>query len=254
MGLQTIINYSETMTIDRRRVVGVQYTRSEIAKIGETPTRNPWRLNLTISAALRYGDNRNLLEAIDQLDKTTPEVVSFNKDTASSVFGVKASQGLAYMFAYQGAVRLSDGVTPNYSLLNSMTVSSFVGNQLVLNLNSIKPASVTGGQAAVVLAAGDLIQIQGYPYPFSVRSSVVMGTGTTITVTTHRPNFIGTAVNGNAINVGNQCQFKMFCPNMPTYKLSPGGSNAIINFNSDFQLYEWTGDIAVPGYWEFHQL
>ena len=41
----------------------------------------------------------------------------------------------------------------------------------------------------------------------------------------------------------------MFCPNMPTYKLYPGGAqysaggtligNALVEFTGDFQLYEW---------------
>jgi hypothetical protein len=42
----------------------------------------------------------------------------------------------------------------------------------------------------------------------------------------------------------------MFCPNMPTYKLIPGGyvasgsttlNNALIEFSDDFDLYEWVG-------------
>jgi hypothetical protein len=40
----------------------------------------------------------------------------------------------------------------------------------------------------------------------------------------------------------------MFCPNMPTYKLVPGGAakangvtinNALIEFSDAFNLYEW---------------
>jgi hypothetical protein len=42
----------------------------------------------------------------------------------------------------------------------------------------------------------------------------------------------------------------MFCPNMPTYKLVPGGAlkssgivinNALIEFSDSFELYEWVG-------------
>ena len=55
---------------------------------------------------------------------------------------------------------------------------------------------------------------------------------------------------GDGITVGNSCDFYMFCPNMPTYKLIPGGymkangvvqNNALIEFSDSFQLYEWVG-------------
>ena len=36
MSLQNIVNISETLNINRRRLVSVQYTRSEIAKVNET--------------------------------------------------------------------------------------------------------------------------------------------------------------------------------------------------------------------------
>jgi hypothetical protein len=235
MSLQTIINRCDSLTIDRRRVVGVQYTRSEIAKISETPTRNPWRFNLTVSAGLIYGENRALLEALDQLDKTTPEVVSFNSSTASSVFNVNASPGWAYMLAYQGVL--------NNSQLSGITVNSFVGNQLTLDFTEITPYSIPGQAAGLVFKAGDFIQIKGYPYPFTIRGNVTRGTQNLITVTTSRPNFLTANLTGLGVSVGNQCQFNMFCPNMPTYKLTPGGPNALIQFTSDFQLYEYTGTI-----------
>ena len=94
---------------------------------------------------------------------------------------------------------------------------------------------------------GDFVQIKGYPYPFTVTADVLRGTsdlvGATITLTTHRPNFISADLTGLKLNVGNDCQFRMFCPNMPTYKLTPGGANALINWSSDFQLVEYTGDV-----------
>jgi hypothetical protein len=43
----------------------------------------------------------------------------------------------------------------------------------------------------------------------------------------------------------------MFCPNMPVYKLTPGGyvgngvtttNNALIEWSDSFYLYEWVGD------------
>jgi hypothetical protein len=85
-------------------------------------------------------------------------------------------------------------------------------------------------------------------YPFTSTTQVLRGSGSTVTVTTNRPNIISGAVGGADITVGNACEFYMFCPNMPTYKLIPGGqtmlqgqvvSNALIEWSDAFQLYEW---------------
>jgi hypothetical protein len=80
-----------------------------------------------------------------------------------------------------------------------------------------------------------------------VTADVVRGTNTAtnavVTATVHRPNFITSSTVGLGINVGNTVQFRMFCPNMPTYKLTPGGQNALIGWSGDFQLVEYTGDV-----------
>jgi len=223
--LQRIVNACETLSIDRRRLVSVQYTRSEIAKVYETASRNPWKFSLGISAGLQYGDNRDLLEEIDRLDRTKDFTISFSQAQG-------ASKGLAYMFAYQG---------PNIVNVQNTTVTSFSGNQLVLgNLPTVQQS---GGAQVVMFKKGDFIQIQDYPYPFTVTADVLRGSGNTITITTHRPNFITASLAGKGINIGNNCIFRVFCPNMPTYKLSPGGKNALISFSGEFSLIEYTGDV-----------
>ena len=45
-GLQTIIDNCNAIEIDRRKVVGIQFTRNEVARTSETPTYQPWRINL----------------------------------------------------------------------------------------------------------------------------------------------------------------------------------------------------------------
>lgn len=227
MSLQKIINQAETINFDRRQVVGIQYSRSEIAKVSETPTRNPWRINVGFSAALPYDQNRDLIEALDTLDRANTETITFS-----------ANPNLSWLCAYQG--ELSAGQ------LSGITVSSFTGNQLVLG------SLPTTGSSVVLFKAGDFIQIGTNPYPFTVVNTVTRGSTSTVTVTTHRPNFITTSTVGSTLTVGNAVQFKVFCPNMPTYTLVQGASrrnsngtlanNAFIQFSSGFELYEWTGD------------
>lgn len=224
-GLQTIINKASSLTIDRRKVVGIQITRNEIPRTSLTPTKQPWRMTLTMPSSLRYYDNRDLLEALDTLDRYQPELVTFSDNAC-----------LSWIFRYQGSL--------NATQLNNLRVDSFVGNQLVLTGLPII------SNTRVMFEPNDLIQIGTHTFPFTSTTQVLRGTGSTITITTNRPNIISTSVVNDALTVGNDCDFYMFCPNMPTYKLVPGGyvrvngttrNNALIEFNDDFTLYEWTG-------------
>jgi hypothetical protein len=226
-GLQTIINKASSLTIDRRKVVGIQITRNEIPRTSLTPTKQPWRMTLTMPSSLRYYDNRDLLETLDTIDRYTPELVTFSDNAC-----------LSWIFRYQGSL--------NNSQLSNIRVQSFIGNQLVLTGLPSIPST------RVLFEPNDLIQIGSYTFPFTSTTQVTRGTTTTVTVTTNRPNILTPVIVPGTlgITVGNDCEFYMFCPNMPTYKLIPGGfvrngsttlNNALIEFNDDFTLYEWVG-------------
>jgi hypothetical protein len=222
-GLQTIIDRCNGLNIDRRKMVGIQYTRNESPRTSQTPTFNPWRFVLDMPSSLRYYQARALLEQLDTLDRNVPQVVTFGNNPC-----------LSWIFKYQGSLSTTQ--------LNAITVQSFVGNQLVLtNLPAISGTRV-------LFEPNDLIQIGTHTFPFTSTTQITRGTGATVTVTTNRPNIITTSVVGNNIIVGNACSFYMFCPNMPVYKLVPGGSakengttvnNALIEFSDSFNLYEW---------------
>ena len=225
-GLQTIIDNCDSLEIDRRKVVGIQITRNEIPRTSVTPTYQPWRMRLTMPSRFRYSQVRDLLEALDTLDRNTPQIVTFSNNPK-----------LSWIFRYQGSM--------SNAQISGMTVQSFVGNQLILtNLPAI-------ASTRVLFEPNDLIQIGNNTFPFTSTTQVTRGTGSTVTITTNRPNIITASVVGNGITVGNSCDFYMFCPNMPTYKLIPGGylrgagtttlNNALIEFSDAFQLYEWVG-------------
>ena len=224
-GLQTIIDKCNGLLIDRRKVVGIQITRNEIPRTSLTPTKQPWRFQLTMPNSLRYYNNRDLLEEIDRIDRYQAQTVTFGNNPC-----------LSWIFRYQGSL--------NTVQINTMTVQSFVGNQLVLtNLPGIS-------SSRVIFEPNDLIQIGNNPYPFTSTTQVLRGSSNIITITTNRPNILSNNVDGDGITVGNACQFRMFCPNMPTYKLIPGGyvqnngttlNNAYIEFSDDFNLYEYVG-------------
>jgi hypothetical protein len=174
-------------------------------------------------SSLRYSDARALIEELDTLDRYTPQVITFGNNPC-----------LSWIFKYQGSL--------SQNAVNSITVQSFVGDQLVLT--NLPAVSAT----RVLFAKNDLIQIGNKTFPFTSQTDVLRGSGSTVTVTTNRPNILTGTIVGSSITVGNKCQFYMFCPNMPTYKLTPGGAvisndivtnNALIEFSDSFNLFEW---------------
>jgi len=226
-GLQTIINACNGIKINRRNVVGIQYTRNEIPRVSQTPTTNAWKITLDMPNSFKYNEARALMEELDTLDTTTPQLVTFGNNS-----------NLQWIFAYQGAMTAGQIAT--------CTVLTYVGNQLTL---TGLPAV---GATTVLFKKNDLIQISGHPYPFTTEEDVLRGAGANVIITTSRPNIISTSVVGAGIVTGTTCQFNFFCPNMPVYKLIVGGyqrtgsgtiqNNALLQFSDSFMLYEFVGD------------
>jgi hypothetical protein len=176
----------------------------------------------------QYSQARALLEELDTLDTYTPQLVTFSNLTAMN-----------WIFKYQGDM--------SGAQVSGITVQSYVGETLTLS------GLPTMSAGAYLFKKNDLIQIGSagvHPYPFTSTTDVLRGVGSTVTVTTSRPNIITSSVVGSGITVGANCQFYMFCPNMPVYKLIPGGyigngttttNNALIEWSDSFYLYEWVG-------------
>ena len=225
-GLQTIIDNCNGIKINRRNVVGIQYTRNEIPRVSQTPTTNAWKITVDMPSSFRYSEARALMEELDTLDTTTPQVVTFGNNT-----------NLQWIFSYQGSISVAQ--------ISALTIVSYVGNQLILtNLPAV-------GATRVMFKKNDLIQIVGYPYPFTTEEDVLRGTDVTVTITTSRPNIITDDVTNLGIVSGTNCQFNFFCPNMPVYKLTVGGyqkvsdvvqNNALLEWSDSFLLYEFVGD------------
>jgi hypothetical protein len=161
---------------------------------------------------LYYPQVRGVIQAIDNKDRQLPETISF------------ASQNLSWFVAYQG-----DLTTPQ---VNALT------------LDAVPPAnatSITVGNLPVVSAseyvfkAGDFLQLGLYPY--KVTTDVLRGSGTTVTVSLHRP-VIGTPTVGTLTAVGTDCTFYMLAERCPTYTLNPAPSGAFVQWAEAFVFRE----------------
>lgn len=227
MSLQSIIDLSNSLNINRRKLVGVQYTRSQLPKTDLTVTKNPWRFTVEVPG-LPWYKMRSIIENLDHIDRYVPQTISFANNPK-----------IAWMFRYQG----------DYPVIpTSLTVTSFTGTQLTVG----NVPSMTLG--SYLFRAGDLIQISDYPFPFTVVNNVQY-TGASAVITTHRPNIINGTVSGKSVIVGSGCQFYMFAAEMPTYTITPGArvidpsyqidpsagiiNNGIVTFDGGFQLYEY---------------
>lgn len=229
-GLQDIINQAGSIQINRRKVVGIQITRNEIPRTSLTPTRNPWRFTIDMPPVLSWYNNRNLLEYLDNIDRYSPQTINFSNSCIS------------WIFRYQGNM--------TNSMINGIKVSSISGTNMTLS--NLLGSGVTSGR--IMFEPGDLIQIGNNPYPFTSVNQVVATGANTITFQTSRPmDFVSYTPNVSGINVGVNCSFNVFCPNMPTYRLVPGNqayngstliNNARIEFTDVFELYEWVGGAA----------
>jgi len=227
MSLQTIINISNSIKIDRRRVIGIQTTRSQLMRIGETPTYNPWRFTVTVPDGVYY-DSRALIETLDNMDRAVSEVISFG-----------AIASMAWLYRYQGDYTIAQ--------LANVKVSTFVGNQLVLDISALTPRVV----GTAIFKKGDLVSIIGYPYPFTFTADAITPSSgvNTVTCVMHRPRVIdpNTNITGLGFEIGPNAKFRVLCVKMPVYTLTPGAyresggvitNNAILSFDSEFALVE----------------
>lgn len=208
MSFQTIFEIQQSMTVNNRRTVGQQVSRSGQIRVAQYLTAVPWVFTVTPHSYLSYATSRSIIQTIDNLDRQLPETIIFN------------SNNLAWFTRYQGgAASTPTGVT---------LATTPAPNSQVLSLANLPVA--TGD----IFKAGDFIMIGGYTYKITAD---VAYTGPTATVSIHRP-VIGTPVAGNAVSCGNNCTFRVLAEQCPTYTLMPAPGSAFVQWNEAFVFRE----------------
>ena len=136
--------------------------------------------------------------------------------------------------------------------LANLTFKSESGNVLTLNTPAVMVGNVDITLGKVVLQAGDIIQPEGYPYPFVVVRSdsgttEYRKTGSTLAVTVHRPYMPHYPVVNNVrsttpFNIANKpiiaggfCTYNMIVTTLPSINYVPG---KFIQFSGEFVLLE----------------
>ena len=200
------------MTVNNRRTVGQQVTRSGQIRTAQYLTAVPWVFTIVPHNFLYYPQVRDVIQTIDNLDRQTAANITFN--TANLQWFTEYKGGLSTVQA--SALTLAS-VPP----ANSQTIT--VGNL---------PAV---GSSTVVFAAGDFLQLGSYVY--KVTQQVLRGSGSTVSVNLHRP-VIGTPATGTLTAVGKDVYFPVYAEVCPTYTLTPMTNGAFINWDEPFVFRE----------------
>jgi hypothetical protein len=211
-GFQDIFEIQQSMSVNNRRTVGQQVSRSGQMRVAQYLTSVPWVFTVTPHNYLYYPQVRNVIQAIDNKDRQLPESISFS------------STNLSWFDSYQGDLTLVQAA--------ALTLASVpAANSTTITVGNLPSVSST----ANVFKAGDFLQMGLYPY--KVTDNVLRGSGSTVTVTLHRP-VIGTVTTGTLTAVGNACTFYMLAESCPTYTLNPMTNGAFVQWDSPFVFRE----------------
>lgn len=212
MSFQTIFEIQQSMTVQNRRTVGQQYSRSGQVRVAQYLTSVPWVFTVMPHSYLYYPQVRNVIQAIDNKDRQLPESISF------------ASANLSWFVEYQG------GLSPTQ--VDALTLTAVPApNATTITVGNLPSVS----SSLYVFKAGDFLQLGLYPY--KVTQDVLRGSGSTVSVTLHRP-VIGTPTIGTLTAVGTDCSFYMLAEKCPTYTLNPAPQGAFVQWDEPFVFRE----------------
>lgn len=142
MSFQTILDIHQRISVNNRRVVGQQVSRSGQIRVAQYLTSVPWVFTVVPHNFLYYPQVRDVIQSIDNADRQNPEYITF---AANNLKWFTQMQGTATAATLNG--------TPT---TNSQTIA--------LNSNG-------------TFKAGDFVEIGGYVYKVTADSA-----GSTITI------------------------------------------------------------------------
>lgn len=212
MSFQTIFEIQQSMTVNNRRTVGQQYSRSGQVRVAQYLTAVPWVFTVVPHNYLPYATSREIIQTIDNLDRQLPETITFN------------SANLGWFTDYQGDLTTAQA--------NALTLASVPApNSQVISVGNLPAVAST----KFIFKAGDFLQLGNYSY--KVTADVLRGLDSVVSVSLHRP-VIGTVATGTLAGVGNACEFTVLAEKCPTYTLAPAPGGAFVQWDDAFVFRE----------------
>ena len=128
-GFQNIVDIQQKMTVNNRRIVGQQVSRSGQVTVAQYLSSVPWVFTIIPHNFLYYPQTRDIIQAIDNLDRQLPDYIAF---ASSQLSWFTQNQGTATVASLNGTP------TPNSQTVNLTSNGNY--------------------------KAGDFISINGYVY------------------------------------------------------------------------------------------
>jgi hypothetical protein len=187
MSFQYVIDYAESISIYRKKVVASTTSRDgtvrSVSRGGQV-----WRFEVKLPDGMRWSDEwRIKISELEALDRTTTGTFQLN------------NAGLAWLSKYQGNSVNSTGFT-----------ATIVQGSNVIQLQQ-SPTTSTGFK----FKAGDLIQLGSSGKCYTIAEGVSSNSNT---VTLHRP-VLDASASGVALRVGPNCVFSVVCTEFPQWTL-----------------------------------
>ncbi len=184
MTFQTVIDYAEQISINRKRKVAQTTSRSGVVK-STSLGGQIWEFDVKLPDGIDWTTLRPLIEKLEALDRVTVSSIQINK------------AGQSWITAYQG----------NLTNVSAITVSYTSGNTV----------TITGGATLASgfrFRSGDLIQLGTSGSVYSVVNDVAFNQ---TTVTLHRP--VREAAGTYTLKVGQAVNWNVICVNFPNWNL-----------------------------------
>jgi len=187
MSFQNVINYAESIGINRLKVVASTTSRDgtvrSVSRGGQV-----WRFDVKLPDGMRWSDEwRSKISQLEALDRTTTGTFQLN------------TAGMEWFSKYQG---------------NSVNSTGFVAT-IVQGSTSITLTTSPTTSSGFKFKAGDLIQLGASGKVYTVAADVAFNSNT---VTLHRPCLEASA-SGVALRVGPNCVFSVVCTEFPQWNL-----------------------------------
>lgn len=136
MSFQSIVDIQQSMTVNNRRVVGQQVSRSGYITVAQYLTAVPWVFTVVPHNFLYYPQVRDIIQSIDNADRQNPEYITFS---SANLDWFTSMRGTATTAVLNGTP------TPNTQTLNLTSNGTF--------------------------KAGDFIEVGGYVYKITADSA-----------------------------------------------------------------------------------
>lgn len=210
MAIQTLIDGATSLTIDKQVPTSMSVSRGQKLRT-QSRSISIYKFVVGLNPGLTYdtATTRELLNAYDVQGKITEEAVKLSNVTGSS-----------WITDYLGDL--------NASARALTYIASHSGNTFTINVSN-----VGGSATAAVVKAGDFIQAANARYPYQATSTVLKGSGSTISVPVHRD--IMETNDGANILFGNNVTFRVKMIDQPPYSVTPG---RYVEWGGDMQLME----------------